>query len=110
MSADPETQEALQKIIHQELQSAIQQQDNTSWPARNMPWLLTVGTLALGGFFWVLNLKGKVDMIQSNMEHHVTAPYHDGMRTTEVVLARIEAEIRNLREAMASLQKKIDGM
>ncbi len=66
------------------------------WLVRHLPILV----VAAGGIVWGVRL-------EERMGHHLTQPYHGGMRETHDSLIEIKAELRFLREDVQEIKTEM---
>lgn len=66
------------------------------WLAKHLPIIL----VAVAGIAWGVRL-------EERMSHHLTLPYHDGMRQQREDLIEIKAELRFLREDVLEMKKSL---
>jgi len=66
------------------------------WLVKNLPVIL----VAVAGIAWGVRL-------EERMSHHLTLPYHDGMRQQRDDLIEIKAELRFLREDVTEMKKRL---
>ena len=66
------------------------------WLAKHLPIIL----VAVAGIGWGVRL-------EERMSHHLTLPYHDGMRQQREDLIEIKAELRFLREDVLEMKKSL---